>query len=86
MARPKRGNYAYGPEGDARYKKNLREYLKKQAEARAKKTKIESTKKNISKQKTANKKASTTVKPKTKTKAKVTPKATATKGQGISNW
>ena len=64
MARPKRGNYAYGPEGDARYKKNLREYLKKQKEAREKKTKIESTKKNIDNQKAANKKATTTTKPK----------------------
>ena len=82
MARPKRGNYAYGPEGEARYKKNLREYLKKQKEAREKKTKIDSTKKNIDKQKTANKKATTTKTTKGTTTTK--PKSTAEKGKSLA--
>jgi len=84
MARPKRGNYATGPAGDARYKKNLREYLKKQKELQEKKTKIDSTKKNIAKQKTANKKAGTTTKTKTVAKTKTTPKATAAKGKTLA--
>ena len=45
MARPKRGNYATGAEGQARYRKAVTEYLKRQKEAREKKTKITSTKK-----------------------------------------
>ena len=40
MARPKRGNYATGAEGQARYRKAVTEYLKNQKEAREKKTKI----------------------------------------------
>ncbi len=59
MARPKRGNYATGPEGAERYKKALREYLKKTKAAKEKATKITSTKKNISKQKTSGKKSTT---------------------------
>ena len=39
MARPKRGNYATGPAGQERYKKALREYLKK-TKAAKEKTKI----------------------------------------------
>ena len=37
MARPKRGNYATGPEGAERYKKALREYLKKTKKPEVKK-------------------------------------------------
>ena len=59
MARPKRGNYATGDAGQARYRKAVREYnekLKKAREEKAKKNKL-STEKNIKKQKTDNKKA-----------------------------
>tara|TARA_B000000609_G_C24174922_1_gene353136 strand:+ start:74 stop:1429 length:1356 start_codon:yes stop_codon:yes gene_type:complete len=86
MARPKRGNYATGAEGQARYRKAVTEYLKKQKEAREKKTKITSTKKNIAKQKATNKKAVTDTKAKATAKPKTTakPKATTAKGQTLA--
>ena len=86
MARPKRGNYATGPEGQARYRKAVTAYLKKQKEAREKKTKITSTKKNIAKQKATNTKAATTTKAKATAKPKTTakPKATTAKGQTLA--
>ena len=86
MARPKRGNYATGAEGQARYRKAVTEYLKKQKEAREKKTKITSTKKNIAKQKATNKKAATTTKAKATAKPKTTakPKATTAKAQTLA--
>ena len=86
MARPKRGNYATGAAGQERYKKALREYLKKQKESRAQKTKITSTKENIAKQKATNKKAATTTKTKATAKSKTTakPKATTTKAQTLA--
>ena len=86
MARPKRGNYATGPEGQARYRKAVTAYLKKQKEAREKKTKITSTKKNIAKQKATNTKAAATTKAKAtaKPKATVKPKATTAKAQTLA--
>ena len=86
MARPKRGNYATGAEGQARYRKAVTEYLKKQKAAREKKTEITSTKKNIAKQKATNKKAATTTKEKTTAKSKTTtkPKSTAAKGKSLA--
>ena len=86
MARPKRGNYATGPEGQARYRKAVTAYLKKQKEAREKKTKITSTKKNIAKQKATNKKAATTTKAKATAKPTATakPKATTAKAQNLA--
>ena len=77
MARPKRGNYATGEAGQARYRKAVTEWLKKQKEAKAKATKITSTKKNIAKQKATAKKATTTAKVKELAKgttSKPTPK------------
>lgn len=83
MARPKRGNYAYGEAGQARYRKAVQEYNAKLKKAREAKTKL-STKKNLEKQKTANKKAVSTTKTKATTKSKVTPKATATKAKSLA--
>jgi hypothetical protein len=77
MARPKRGNYAYGDAGQARYRKAVQEYNAKMKKLREEKTKITSTKKNIEKQKTANKKAGTT-------KTKTTPTSTAAKGKTLA--
>ena len=85
MARPKRGNYAYGDAGQARYRKAVREYNEKMKKLREEKTKIDSTKKNIEKQKTANKKAgTTTTKTKTVAKTKTTPTSTAAKGKTLA--
>ena len=84
MARPKRGNYAYGDAGQARYRKAVQEYNAKMKKLREEKTKIDSTKKNIEKQKTANKKAGTTTKTKTVAKTKSTPTSTAAKGKTLA--
>ena len=81
--RPHPKNYAtYDPKGKAQYRKDLAEYLKKKAAMEKEKNKL-STKKNIEKQKTSNKKAST-AKPKTTVKTKVAPKATTTKAKSLA--
>lgn len=79
MARPKRGNYAYGDAGQARYRKAVREYNDKMKKLREEKTKIDSTKKNIEKQKTAGKTTTKKVKELTKSKATSTAKKPVTK-------
>ena len=55
MARPKRGNYATGSAGQAKYVAALKKHLANVAKAKKART-ITSTKKNIAKQKTAAKK------------------------------
>lgn len=80
MARPKRGNYAYGAEGLKRYKAALKEYLKKQRKVNAEKNKL-STESNIKEQVDKNKKATAETKNKVKTKTKV--KSTVNKGKNL---
>lgn len=80
MARPKRGNYAYGAEGLKRYKAALKEYLKKQRKVNAEKNKL-STESNIKEQVDKNKKATAKTKNKIKTKTKV--KSTVNKGKNL---
>ncbi len=59
MARPKRGNYATGAAGQAKYVAALKKHLDNVAKAKKART-ITSTKKNIEKQKTAAKKTTST--------------------------
>lgn len=80
MARPKRGNFATGAEGQARYRKAVQEWLKNKKAATEKANKITSTQKNIDKQKkpTVKKPKAKPVKELTKKKATSATKKTST--------
>ena len=80
MARPKRGDFATGAEGQARYRKAVQTWLKNKKAATEKANKITSTKKNIEKQKkpTIKKTATKAVKELAKKKTTSATKKTST--------
>ena len=99
MARPKRGDFATGAEGQARYRKAVQTWLKNKKAATEKANKITSTQKNIEKQKKstikktkakpvkelAKKKTSATKKASTLKKTTNTVKKTATTTKKVAN-